>query len=386
MPQKIEALVKPDLLLWARRTRGYSREVAAQRLSIKPELLEAWETGETRPTVAQLRKAADVYRRPLAAFFLPTPPADPSTLPDFRRSRSETLSPDFLLELRRARRRRRVASELAPVGRARLPRVDLLHDDAEGIGPSIREALGISLQSQSGWKDERAALNHWIDAVEAVGVLVFQFQRVDVDEVRGFSVRDERFPAIALNGSDSARARSFTLMHELVHLAAAQEGMCDPFDPPAGNDEAARIERACDSAAAAALIPRADLMERATTSSTDEAGLRTELPVLANRYWVSQQALLLRLITLGRATWDSYRALRSDFEEGFDRKETEPSKGGPSFFVMRVRDNGPAFTRIVLDAVRRDAVTPTDACDYLGVQVDHLPRLESVLDRRAAAE
>ncbi len=70
----------------------------------KLERLTEWEEGRLRPTVTQLRKAANVYKRPLAVFFLPRPPAQPQPLHDFRRFPDREhahLSPELLLEMRR---------------------------------------------------------------------------------------------------------------------------------------------------------------------------------------------------------------------------------------------------------------------------------------------
>ena len=75
MARSIEALVKPEMLVWARESAGLPPQVAAKKIGIKSEKLEMWEKGEIRPTVAQLRKAASVYKRPTAAFYLPRPPA-----------------------------------------------------------------------------------------------------------------------------------------------------------------------------------------------------------------------------------------------------------------------------------------------------------------------
>jgi transcriptional regulator with XRE-family HTH domain len=76
-PQRVSFAVKPALLTWAREATSLSTEEAARKLGVKPERLVEWEAGTGRPTVAQLRKAAGLYRRPLAAFFLVEPPARP---------------------------------------------------------------------------------------------------------------------------------------------------------------------------------------------------------------------------------------------------------------------------------------------------------------------
>ncbi|MBT9153051.1 MAG: hypothetical protein DDT35_01278 [Firmicutes bacterium] len=61
-----------------------SVEEAAHKVRTKSERLEQWEQGELRPTITQLRKLADVYKRPLAVFFLHQAPP-PEIFPvDFR--------------------------------------------------------------------------------------------------------------------------------------------------------------------------------------------------------------------------------------------------------------------------------------------------------------
>ena len=64
---RVEALANPGVLLWARRMAGLNLAEAAHKASMKPERLADWEEGELRPTVTQLRKLADIYKRPLPA-------------------------------------------------------------------------------------------------------------------------------------------------------------------------------------------------------------------------------------------------------------------------------------------------------------------------------
>jgi transcriptional regulator with XRE-family HTH domain len=59
-------------------------EVAADRLGIDSERLKAWESGSERPTISQLRHVGNLYRRPLAAFYYPTPPKLSPKLRDMR--------------------------------------------------------------------------------------------------------------------------------------------------------------------------------------------------------------------------------------------------------------------------------------------------------------
>ena len=69
MAASLAAPINPDLLVWARKTAGYSVEAAAGKLGLKPDKLDTIERGSAPPSFAQIEKAADVYMRPLTVSF-----------------------------------------------------------------------------------------------------------------------------------------------------------------------------------------------------------------------------------------------------------------------------------------------------------------------------
>jgi transcriptional regulator with XRE-family HTH domain len=111
----VKANIKPALLTWARESLGFSLADAAKRLDVTEDRLRSWEFGEDRPTINQLRKMTEVYKRPLAVFFLPEPPKGFQVMKDFRRmpgTIAGLYSPQLLLEIRRAQERRQLALDL----------------------------------------------------------------------------------------------------------------------------------------------------------------------------------------------------------------------------------------------------------------------------------
>jgi transcriptional regulator with XRE-family HTH domain len=82
---KTEALVQPEMLRWARDTAGLSLEEASRAAQTNKKKIEAWETGDARPSMPQLRKMAAAYKRLLSDFYLPAPPAENPLPHDFRR-------------------------------------------------------------------------------------------------------------------------------------------------------------------------------------------------------------------------------------------------------------------------------------------------------------
>ena len=69
------AHVNPELLKWARETMRVSIEDAEKKIGLPEGRIAQWEdaSSEVEPTIIQLRKACNVYKRPMAAFYLPEP-------------------------------------------------------------------------------------------------------------------------------------------------------------------------------------------------------------------------------------------------------------------------------------------------------------------------
>jgi len=213
MARTPDALVSPELLVWARETLGLSVDDAAKKAAVSAERLAAWEDGTDRPTIAQLRKLAEVYKRPLAVFYLPEPPKAFRALSDFRRlpaTRAGKWSPALNLAIRRAHFQRDVALELMRLldePESEPPNVEAAPADIDRFAAEARQLLDVGIDAQVAWRDPYQALNGWVRAVEDAGALVLHAQRVDLDEMRGFSISGPRLPVVVLNGADFPRGR-----------------------------------------------------------------------------------------------------------------------------------------------------------------------------------
>lgn len=85
MARTARARVNPDLIRWAREDTGYSVEEAAKKVGVSPERFAEWEADAAQPTIRQLRLLANACRRPLAVFYLATPPKKFQAMHDYRR-------------------------------------------------------------------------------------------------------------------------------------------------------------------------------------------------------------------------------------------------------------------------------------------------------------
>jgi Zn-dependent peptidase ImmA (M78 family)/DNA-binding XRE family transcriptional regulator len=390
--KRVEAAVKPELLVWARESAGLALEEAAQKIQVKPERLASWESGSRRPTINQLRNLGRVYKRPLAVFFLSKPPKKFKAMHDYRRLPGEVAgvaSPQLRLEIRRARYRREVALELfrlrgepAPSFQARAR----LTEDPEEVAAKARKLLGLSYETQTSFRTAYDALNGWRTALEDSGVLVFQARDVDLAEMRGFSIADQPLPAIVANIKDRPRGRVFTLLHELAHLMLREEGLCDLSEHVSVPPEERRMEVFCNHVAGAILIPRDTLLgeEILQQHGTSPTWHDDELLALARRYEVSQEAMLRRLLILGRTSQKFYQAKRNELVEIYAQQKDDTDSEGRFAPPDRlaVATAGKGFVRLVLDSYYNERITASDLSDFLGVRLKHMSKIEqAVFDR-----
>ncbi|HET7311079.1 MAG TPA: XRE family transcriptional regulator [Mycobacteriales bacterium] len=388
MAASIPALVEPAVLRWARETVGLTQVAAARKLGLPDDRVTQWESGEARPSVAQLRKASAVYRRSLAVFFLPEPPTDFDTLRDFRRhvgAAAGEWSPELHGEYRRAHTQRDCVLELADIDDDTLPtawRLTGLPDDDDALAARARAALleqsPLALPRGAGTAYEH--LNAWTAALEEAGVLVLATQRggVSPDEMRAFSLYFDVLPVIVVNGADSARGRLFSMVHEYAHLLLHTEGLCDTVSDARATSPNRQLEARCNGIAAAMLMPKDAVLaqpevqaRRNQPTSWDYDALRAA----AAPFGVSAEAFLRRLVTLDRVTLEFYLSRRDDFLAAYAEDEERTRASGGNWYRNTARDLGKGYVRRVTDAYSRRVIDSYTAASYLDVKVGQIQRL-----------
>ena len=303
MKRTVQVSVNPEVLRWARQTSGATFADVAKRIKVPAATFAKWETQETPLTLTQLRELAVYLKRPLAAFLLPKPPEelplpkDYRTLPDG----TGTFERETWLAIRKARRLQSIASELMrSMERDTKPQFSgaRLSDDPGAVAQREREHLGISLEKQQGWRNPWKALREWQNAIERLNILAFQL-RIPVEDVRGFSLGDEKPYVVAVSSSDSVRARIFTLFHEYAHLLLHDPGICAPRLDTRAQRKEAGVEKWCNGFAESFLVPTPALQQVSGVAKLKGQALSNVLEEAAGRFKVSEQVVLFRLLHVG---------------------------------------------------------------------------------------
>lgn len=395
------AHVEPAVLRWARESIGLIPVAASRKMNLPNDRVARWEAGDESPTIAQLRTAAKVYKRPLSVFFLPRPPSGFDVMRDFRRlpdAAEGTWSPALHGEYRRALQQREYALEIAeladepPARTWRIP--DPLPEGDEAIAQRMRSVLQevapIPLPNRRS-SSPYEHLGYWIAALEDAGVLVFASQGVEGEEMRAFSLYFDPLPVIVVNGKDFPRGRLFSLLHEYAHLVLQTAGLCDTITDQRAITPDRQLEARCNAIAAAALMPRDQVLalpEVIARPGRSQQWDNETLQQAASAFGASSEAFLRRLLTLRHTTEQFYRQKRQELLELYEEelaRRREESGGGGNYYRTRVRDLGKGYVRLVTSAQRRRLIDTYTAASFLDAKVQQLDRLAEFATLRDVA-
>ena len=402
--------ITPSMLKWARLQAALSVEGAATRLGLTSnirgtagEKLEAFERGDVKPTRKQLLKIAATYRRPLTTFYRSSPPVDSNRIEDFRSLGSEASNEEaaFLGALLRDVRARQDMVR------------SILEDDEDthtlvfvgsmAVSMAVTDAAR-TIRQELGVEDEEGFWRRWNspgelfarlrEKVEDIGVFVLLIGNLgsyhtNISEriFRGFAIADDVAPFIVINDQDAVAARSFTLIHELVHIFTGSTGISDAAYTAAPDTQPIPIERFCNDVASEFLLPQQVLNDfRLPTVSESLADMVRKVAAERN---VSEAMVAYRLWRADRFDDDIYRTLAKTYAKRWKgererrrEKSRQDSGTGPTYYTVRRHRLGNALLTLVGSALRDNELTHTKAAKILGVKpsnvVPLLRRINSV--------
>jgi len=253
-----------------------------------------------------------------------------------------------------------------------------LREDPDVAAAAIRAALGGRTETQSQWRVDNEAFREWRALLERAGILTFQAANLELDEARGFSISLKPLPVVVANIKDAYRGRIFTLLHEVTHIALNEGGICDLDDNQRRNVNA-QIEAFCNRVAGAILFPKDDLLAASEVRNhrvSDMAWSDSELQSLSRRFGGSREALLVRLLGLGRTSEKFYYKKRDEYRVEYAKWREQRKEGFAPPHVVSLSSAGPLFTNLVIENFNREHITASDVSDYLQVRVKHLPEIQ----------
>lgn len=379
MAKSMKVDVNPDVLVWARKNSSLDIDIAASKIKVKIEQLRAWESGDDKPSIAQLRKLANIYKFPISVFFLSVVPKNFSVMKDFRHLPEympAKFSRQLQLEIRKVQQRRETAIELQSSLVDEISTFDKkvsLEDDVRNSALKIREILHLDINEQKKWSNPRIAFNEMRYLVENTGILVFEVDNVNIQEMRGFAIAEKIMPVIAINRKDSFNGRIFSLLHEFVHILLGQGGISNSsyYD-----DTEEKVEVFCNKLAAEILVPSSIILSNPYIKTGKQRYSDSEILAIAKNFSVSEEVILRRLLTLEKISNSFYKEKREEYLEIYKRnaaRTTNDREFKQNVPQQTITGLGIPFISFAIENFNADKITLNDLSNALGgIKIKHI--------------
>ena len=351
-PKKDTLSIAPQLLLKLRENTGYSEEQAAKKADISSKELIEIEKGKKKATIKLIKKLSEAYEYPLVTFFEEKALELPHKLKDYRINRNKTISPEARKAERRAYYLINALQEISEE-RAKIPEYSERHT-AVALAKLFRQK--IRLEKPSSKKAEDALESYKVQLEDKLGIVITE-DSLKNEDVRAFSISSE-IPISVLNESDKPEIKLFSLFHELCHLIKRKSTICSI---ETGVKEKDAVELYCDKFASEILVPTEDI--RRDRSLKKEVSQRN-ISGLSNRYFVSEQVIMIKLLGEDLITQERY----SKFKRAFDKNLLEKKFGRKNWEKTYLKRVGRKVTETVRNAHRQGKISTADALDILNVK------------------
>lgn len=382
------AFVSPRVLRWARTRTGASIQDLAKRVNTKPERINAWEDGTTRPSLRQAEHLAGALHIPFGYLFLTDPPDEKLPIRDFRSvsdAVNETALPDLLDVVNDVLVKQQWYREfIVGEGRAALPFVGSFKpsDDPVAIAAAIRDVIQLNDELRSEARTWEDFLRLLTAKCEVAGVLVMRsgivgsnpHRKLRVQDFRGFAISDRFAPVVFINGADARATQIFTLAHELAHVWLGESGVSDEQMDRFEVDGA--VEALCNHVAAELLVPSAEV------SWSRDLDINGNVRALSTRFKVSRLVALRRAFDLRHVNKSAFQREYGIYESQY-REAEQDAEGGGNFYATLFPRNSPTFTRTVVSAVTEGKALYREAAQLLNIKVPTINKVVEYMEARA---
>ncbi len=369
---------------------GVTAAFLAERTEQTEERICSWLDikNDDFPTINQAKSVAKALKVPLAGLYMSKENIPIQKLPKLRNLRTlsgaETMD-DSAINLAVAELIRyhdfMISSESdMEIESAKLS-LPAISKNASVIGYSkiIREFFNIELNEQFKLTSPRKFYLYVRQKIENKGVFVHCFTGVDVEIARGISIYNDTAPIIGINGNDRHPAKTFSIVHELVHILKRQSTFCNEMFSSFSNKNE---EVFCNAVAGETLIPKASLDVYLTAKDISAISL-SEINTIAKRYSVSKEVAARRLFDTNWVTKDKYDTIANEIHQNFleereaekiARKEGRGRKIPKNVSREAIDKTSSNLCKILSVGYNEGYFSKQDVSGYLGIKEKHIKK------------
>lgn len=369
---------------------GVTTVFLSHRTGHTQEKIGAWldSSNDEFPTINQAKNLAKILKVPFAGLYMNKDNLPIKQLPSLRNLRTLPYSypvDDSALNLAVVELIRYhdflISSETEMNIQTTTLSLPTISNDASvaDYAKTIREYFKLELEAQFKLSSARQFYLYVREKIESKGIFVHCFTGVDVEIARGVAIYNEAAPIIGINDIDRYPAKTFSIIHELVHILKQQSTLCNEmFSSFSSQNE----EVFCNAVAGEVLVPAAALgaflsAKKITVISLDD------IETMAKRFSISKEVITRRLYDTERFSKDEYDTFTSEIQKNYlQEREAEKiarqeGRGTPipkSMSRVAIDKTSSAICRVLFIGYSDGYFSKQDVSGFLGIKEKHIPK------------
>lgn len=250
--------------------------------------------------------------------------------------------------------------------------------DVQAWSDEIRRIFDLSLETQFKCTSMRQFYLYLRRQVENNGIFIHCFSNVELEIARGVAIYDEVMPIIGLNEEDRPPAKSFSIIHELVHIFKRQSSLCNDM---LNSFSVMKEEIFCNAVAGEVLVPQNAIEIFLRKWKVDTVFSISDIQEISARFSVSKEVIIRRLLDIGRIHRDAYDIYADEFRHlvAQDREAQKIARqeghiiGIPRHMEREAIDkNSSSLCDALYNGYGEELYSKQDIARYLGIDQKHV--------------
>ena len=250
----------------------------------------------------------------------------------------------------------------------------------------IRKYFELELEAQFKLSSARQFYLYVREKIECKGIFVHCFSGVNVEIARGVAIYNETAPIIGINEKDRYPAKTFSIIHELVHILKRQSTICNEMSSSFSSQNE---EIFCNAVAGEVLVPAAALDTFILSKKIYDISL-DDIETMAKRFSISKEVVTRRLYDTQRFSKDEYNTFTNEIRQNFllDQKAKKIAQqeggGNPIPKIMSraaIDKTSSAICQVLLLGYSDGYFSKQEVSGFLGIKEKHIPRFIAEVEK-----
>lgn len=287
-----------------------------------------WVAGTVFPTYNQLVSFSSFTKIPFGYFMLKEPPVETLPLVEFRTIDTEQIGEPSreLVDTIKDMENKQEWMRNYLIDQGYTPNTivsSIKFSDSLGsleVATDIRNKVGLKFDWYRHTNSRIESYDYLKRILSENGILIMQngtalgntHRQLDINEFRAFALVDEYAPLIFINIKDTASGKTFSILHELVHIILGVDSLYNkPFYNQYLKSED-KVEILCNSVAAELLVPTSDFIDKWRSNFTISRSIENTVTLLSEWYKISQVVIARKALDNNFISQVSYNKISDE--------------------------------------------------------------------------